>query len=798
MTRGDDRIKEQVLLEQEMLSMGANAYDNRVTFNTEKRRESFSKPVNQLVSAGVEVLIGQIDLIKQNLAEGKAIPTGAYILPILDLPSDVIAAVAMRVTLDKLSIVRKVNAVAIEIGEALWAEAMLMRATDREWKRHCVKWKNKRGKRRAILEMENTEQWELKQKQCIGMLLLNMIETHVKVIEIQLLRMVSSMVRVIRITDECMEWLKSVHAQERLLMPLRLPMICVPRMWSNLSTGGYYTQLPGNTLLKDAKHTVDYTTGNEAFLRAANHQQAVGWKINEWVLDQVEHAWANSLAVGGLAPSQGYPIPPYPKHLPDDHEDVTQWKFNARLIHEKNDEDRCRRIHTLKTLWIARRFKRYEEFFYPMQVDFRGRFYYRCHFLNPQGNDLARSLLLFAQGQPIEDEAAANWLRVQGANAFGHGKLSWQARIDWVHANQLEIEAVGRDPWGRSASLWQEASDPWQFLAFCREYQQFCHAGYGYVSSLPIQLDCTCSGIQHYAALLRNQEMAGMVNLLPSDEPQDIYTVLTERVLEVLRTTDDERAAKWLALQPDRSLTKPVVMTLPYSATRRSVMQHCQEWANERAVQLLGTDSWPFQVGGMSTCYYMANIMYVEAEKLIQPAKEAMAWFRKVGKLAGASNIPLVWHTPSQMQVRQRYPYYNISRVTLKAKADVVYRTIVNVYDIENGLNPRQMGNSLSPNVIHSLDSSHMSLTINDAIAAGVANIAGIHDCFSTTAAEMTTVRNVIRATFAKLYSGDWFTSISEELINQLPENKRHLLPKTPELGTLDVQLTNHADYFVS
>ena len=35
MTRGDDRIKEQVLLEQEMLSMGANAYDNRVTFNTE-------------------------------------------------------------------------------------------------------------------------------------------------------------------------------------------------------------------------------------------------------------------------------------------------------------------------------------------------------------------------------------------------------------------------------------------------------------------------------------------------------------------------------------------------------------------------------------------------------------------------------------------------------------------------------------------------------------------------------------------------------------------------------------------
>jgi DNA-directed RNA polymerase, mitochondrial len=99
---------------------------------------------------------------------------------------------------------------------------------------------------------------------------------------------------------------------------------------------------------------------------------------------------------------------------------------------------------------------------------------------------------------------------------------------------------------------WTEATHPWQFLAFCFEWARFKRDGFGVVSSLPIALDGTCNGLQHYAAMLRDENSGKAVNLtLPastgfvtsrcdpdSDEdlefevepPQDIYQHVADRV----------------------------------------------------------------------------------------------------------------------------------------------------------------------------------------------------------------------------------------------------------------------------
>mgnify|MGYP003351577524 CR=1 FL=1 len=61
---------------------------------------------------------------------------------------------------------------------------------------------------------------------------------------------------------------------------------------------------------------------------------------------------------------------------------------------------------------------------------------------------------------------------------------------------------------------------------------------------LPVVLDCTCSGIRHYAALLRDESMASLVNLMPSDKPQDIYSALIAKVLDILRADDHPDAEK--------------------------------------------------------------------------------------------------------------------------------------------------------------------------------------------------------------------------------------------------------------
>lgn len=800
MTYTDEQIKEQLLLEQEMLAMGADAYDTRIKANKQKRRESLCPPGNKLAAMGVTKLCDAVQELLDQLNKGKAFRWAIYLQPLKELTAEQIAGTTMRVAIDKISQHRKANAMALEIGAALWAETMLQRAGGFELIDHLAvkRWRNKREKRDDILRMDGSTIWTLRERQSIGMVLLQMLVIHTGILQITTVRQQVKVVKIVSVTPEAFEWLQTGHAKHRLLCPMRLPMVVKPQRWTNLHDGGYLTDIPGNSLIKDARSDKDYTTGQEAFIQAANLQQDVGWQINAWLLEQANHAWAQGLSIGCMVRSQGYEMPPYPKHLPPDHIDVTQWKHNARAIHDKNAGEQAQRVQILKTLWIADRFKNRPAFYYPMQVDFRGRFYYRAYHLNPQGHDLCRALLQFAEGGRIMDEGDLKWLMVHGANAYGHDKLSWTDRVDWVLSNEESILAAGSDPWGQAARFWQQAKSPWQFLAFCRDYRLFMQIGFGYITKLPVQLDCTCSGIQHYAALLRDEQLAGMVNLTPSEKPSDIYSELTDRVLEQLRNSshDVEEAAMWLTLGPDRSLTKPVVMTLAYSATRRSIMTHCQEWAHDRALELMGIDSWPFKPGGLRACYWMSDLLFNEASKLIEPAKNVMTWFQKLGSAAGKEDAELTWITPSGMHVHQRYPRYTSEVIPLRTVSPVVRFTSC-AYDTEVGLDVRRMGSSLSPNVMHSLDSGHMALTL---VAASrvIKNYGGIHDCFLTTAAEMTKLRQIVRATFAEVYADDVLADIADQLVGQISIQAYKKLPPLPSVGSFDIDQVNNADYFIS
>lgn len=779
-----------------MYQLGADRVDLLTNNQRRARMESLSKYGTALTVAGVDKLVAHIRYHRRQLEQGKAGNSYAWLDPITQLAPQKVAATAMRVVLDQITQTTKLHALAIEVGEKLWVETMLARATTWERKLHKRVRPRNDGKKRDILRMQNTKVWDPRERLATGVFLINLIAQHTGLIKVYLERQGIKTIRMVKATEGCMDWIQAVHAEQKLMSPLSLPMVVPARPWVTPLDGGYYTPVPNNVLVKDDAHLVaEHTKGDEPFVVAANLQQQVGWRVNAWLLEQLQYAWDRSLEIGKLMPREGWQVPPYPKHLPDDHPDVTQWKFNARQIHERNDKAKHKKIATAKQLWLAQRFVDEPALYFPIQLDFRGRYYYRPPFMNPQANDIGRSLLLFAKGTPIRNEADANWLRVHGANVYGHSKLTWQARLDWVHQHQLDIEAAGRDPWAH-AEFWTKADDPWQFLAFCREYQQFSFYGYGSVCSLPVQLDCTCSGIQHYAAFLRNEGMARLVNLMPSDSPQDIYSALIAKVLEILRNDDNPDAAKWLSLQPDRSLGKNIVMTLPYSASRRAVFGFCQQWALDRGLEMYGHQSWPFRRGAIGTCHYMATILYRETADLIGPARDAMQWFKKVGKLAGEANVPLTWTSPAGLHVRQKYEDYRYTRIKLHHLSPVPMD--LRSYHIPDGLSPIRMGNGLSPNVIHSMDASHMAFATIHAMARGVRNLGGIHDCFATTPAEMEQLRDSVRTTFAELYSRDWFTTITDQLMAQLPEELRPQLPARPTLGELDVNHVRNATYFIS
>ena len=81
----------------------------------------------------------------------------------------------------------------------------------------------------------------------------------------------------------------------------------------------------------------------------------------------------------------------------------------------------------MHTYWlqVARKMKDEEGFYYPHNLDFRGRAYPMHPYLNHLGSDLCRGVLEFAEGRPL-GKSGLRWLKIHLANLYAGGvdKLS--------------------------------------------------------------------------------------------------------------------------------------------------------------------------------------------------------------------------------------------------------------------------------------------------------------------------------------------------------------------------------------
>ena len=179
---------------------------------------------------------------------------------------------------------------------------------------------------------------------------------------------------------------------------------------------------------------------------------------------------------------------------------------------------------------------------------------------------------MFAEGKPLDDKGRW-WLGVHGANLFGNDKISLDDRAKWAFDYRPNAVNIASDPY-RNLD-WTEADDPWQFLAWCFEWAEAHEEGF--VSHLPVGLDGSCNGLQHFSALLRDEVGGAATNLVPAPVPADIYREVAKRAEEILSEVGEDdpnfwMAQSWLVFGIDRKITKRSVMTLPYGVTYRSHM----------------------------------------------------------------------------------------------------------------------------------------------------------------------------------------------------------------------------------
>ena len=102
----------------------------------------------------------------------------------------------------------------------------------------------------------------------------------------------------------------------------------------------------------------------------------------------------------------------------------------------------------------------HDTFYYPHNIDFRGRVYSISPHLQHLGDDLARGLLLLAEPKPL-GARGLYWLKVQLANLYGQDKLSLDGRVAWTDSviAQGTLARVNASPLEPEVQAWWMAAD---------------------------------------------------------------------------------------------------------------------------------------------------------------------------------------------------------------------------------------------------------------------------------------------------------------------------------------------------
>ena len=603
-------------------------------------------------------------------------------------------------------------------------------------------------------------------------------------------------------TEETSEWLLQRNDQIAWRAQQNIPMVVPPLDWQFGRRGGYLFALRGKYPMVRENFVYQYDKPEKTDLpliyATLNALQRTAWTINRAVYSAMEAEYEREM--------QNRPVlPKKPKDIDTNEEARLAWKKAAskvyNLIHQWKGEMRKRR----RVLDTANDLLEFERFYFPYSCDFRGRVYPIADYLHPQGSDSERALLMLADGKEVSSEnEGEGWLAVHGANCYGEdqgqkmSRLTYAERTQWVDANEARIIAAADSP--ASDRWWTLADDPWQFLGFCFEWRLLLYCdnrNERLTSRIPVYLDGTCNGLQHFAAAFRDDVGGAAVNVTPNSRPQDIYQRVADRVLAALeRETSELVAARILGLGlVTRKLAKRPTMTFSYGSKQFGFKRQLREY-------MKGLDNWPHiqevlvddegktQVG--VACALMARLLWEALEHEVVMAVEGMQWMQDCAAILAVDTKSVEWVVPfTGLPVRQGYVSLKRQEVRTVLMGNVV-KSLVAVPQEDRAINNRKETNAISPNVIHSLDAAALVLAVTAAIGYGIRSFAMVHDSYGTLAADVPLMRKATREGFVTLYTKDVIAELHEQWQRQTSEE----LPESPKQGSLNLQDVLKSTYF--
>ena len=575
------------------------------------------------------------------------------------------------------------------------------------------------------------------------------------------------------------------------------PCVIPPQPWTSFWEGGYHTL--GLTKRCTLMHIRGRTRQQRQWIlehlkadtaaparAAANAAQSVPYRVNTRVLEVLGDALAAGTGLLGLPRTLSMPKPQFP-HMEDwikdnasteELEAFQAWKDKMCTWYEFEKKRKGMHSGITGKLRELRKYSEYKCLYFPTFFDWRGRLYFRST-LNPQSADAIKGCLDLAEGRPL-GERGLYWLRVHVANCCGFDKHDNDIREQWTKDNWRSIEEFLDDPINIQApepdtafSLLQAGWALQEALDLPNPAEYICH--------VPVAQDATCSGLQHFSAMLKDPIGALYTNLVDNgtDKKSDIYMKVAEGAQRTFceLETDEVILDYWKDKPISRSMAKRPVMVYVYGGTLKSTMDYV-------VVDMLSSGYAPV-LDSDGTVLYSAHKLSVGIGKALRLGVEetvpsAAAGMRYLQRLcrwavdAEGKGKELSWISPVGIPVVNWAEGYIEKRVNIRSMG--IYHVTVSMRSGEYDC--RKATSAVAPNFIHSLDGAHLCKVIN----AADCSIVPIHDSFATHPDKVDELRDVLVQQFYSMYKDDVLALIDTGV--QIREDREL---ERPVFGNLDI-----------
>lgn len=835
----------QAKLNREMVSAGITRYHKKIQAAREKEREYATGYGQQLISQHLPKLAESIeDWIEHNKA--KKTRKHVALQYLTQLPSDVLAGLTLRQVLSSTIRPTRKTRTLCSIGE--WVEDEIRCVWLKHQEPYLAAYKAKEIKaitkdRRKSPHQNlvklfnklglNLAKWSQAHRYIVGGVLYALLEQvftidlngtptqliyTVEHIDADSRRKSHKPTEMITLHHALLDRIEEYIGAHEALYPRYYPMVERPNPWCDTVGGGYSmdTSIPPISLVKneaeDYQSTILQAANLSQTFSALNAIQDTPWSINVEVLKVYDSLVHSNAQVCGLPPHDDLPLPSKPLDIELDEKAFAAWKVEAHIIHKKNRSYRGLRMRNLQLIQLANKFAKDRVIYFPHYMDFRGRTYPKPSTLTPQGDDLSKALLHFARGKPIKTVDAANWLAVQGANTYGQDKLPTEGRLAWVEKHTPLILECAANPLDQL--WWTTADKPWSFLTFCFEWAGYKRDGIDHVTRLPVAQDGSNNGLQILSLLCRDETCGRSTNCIPAPKPEDIYSDVADLVLERLLEDVDKPAGQKLDKKSDlaavsdlrdlaayaieigidRSTCKRPVMVLPYGGTFRSTHRYVGDWVEDQ----IETCKVPSNVDLRDLKLYLARTVWDALETAVDRPRDVMTFLQKCASLVSSCRMEITWTTPLGLPVFQRYYKHKSKRVEFWTGDTVnVKKTHPRLVEADTTkLDRVRQRNGIAPNFVHSLDAACLQHTVNLMTKFGIKDFAVIHDSFGTLAPDVEVMNACIRKSFADIFTEDQLARFRDEIIAQLPEDKKSEVPPLPTYGQLNPRSVLESEYF--